>query len=387
MGGEMILELTSADISGALEAITKAGVEIREVFVSGDLSVKMRIHRKDYDIVCQVTERRGETVKQILRLGTYWKFQKLARHWVLLLGILFLLILNTWLPTRVFFLQVAGNVSVPTRLILEKAAQCGITFGADRGTVRSEQMKNSLLDALPQLQWAGVNTYGCVAVITVEERQISDDDILNIPGNIVALRDGIITSLTAERGTAIGKPGQAVRKGEVLISGYTDCGGVILLQGAKGEVFGQTRHQISAKTAEKCFARVSETGTRTSFSLIIGKNRINFYEDSGILDTGCVKMYSEYYMTLPGGLTLPVKLVRETVIQYEWTEQTVEPAQAETILTEQTAAYLESRMIAGQILSEFGTVWGYSRNGDYICREMIGRSVYEEITKDYGEDH
>ena len=36
--------------------------------------------------------------------------------------------------------------------------------------IRSEKVKNSLLQRIPQLQWAGINTDGCVAVISVREK-------------------------------------------------------------------------------------------------------------------------------------------------------------------------------------------------------------------------
>lgn len=35
-------------------------------------------------------------------------------------------------------------------------------------------MKNALLSAIPELQWAGVNTYGCRAVISVRERTLPE---------------------------------------------------------------------------------------------------------------------------------------------------------------------------------------------------------------------
>lgn len=386
MDSEVILELTSADIPGALDAIAKAGVDITQVVSAGDLTLRLRVRRQDVETVGSIAEKRGDALRQIRRLGLYWKLQSVARHWVLLLGLAGILILTAWLPTRVLFIQVEGNETVPTNLILERAADCGIVFGADRGAVRSERMKNALLDSLPQLQWAGINTSGCVAVITVEERQVPGQAEHSGPGNIVAVRDGIILEVTAVKGTAVTQPGKAVRAGEVLISGYTDCGGVILFQGAQGEAYARTKRQITALTTENRQVRGAETARTTKISLVIGKNRINFCEDSGILDTGCVKMYSEYYLTLPGGWTLPVKLVLETQTAYEMTEEALDPEEAERLLSEQAAAYLQSRMIAGQILSAKEYAQGCCYSADYVCREMIGRLVHEEIVQEYGEN-
>lgn len=386
MGGDVILELTSADIPAALAAITNSGIEMKNLRERSALSVRFSVRRQDMIALSELTEKRGESLRQVMRMGAYWKLRSWANHWVLITGILFLLMLTAWLPTRVLFIRVEGNRMISTRMVLEKAAQCGIIFGADRGAVRSERMKNALLDALPDLQWAGINTYGCLAVITVEERELPKSEGSLPPGSIVASRDAIILELTASRGTASVKPGDAVQEGDLLISGYADCGKVLLLQGAAGEVYGRTLRKVVAKTAEERFIRGECHDKKQNFSLIIGKNRINFYEDSGILDTGCVKMYSEYCMMLPGGFALPVKLIVETEYQASLTTQLWDPGELDSFLSDAAAGYLQSQMVAGSVLSAKGSQDGYRYTGEFVCREMIGRLVYEEIVTEYGED-
>ena len=386
MGDDVILELTSADLPKALATIMKSGIEITDIREISALSVHFRVSREDANRLIPIMENQGNSIRQIKTLGIYQKFRSLTRHWVLLLGIAVLLILTAWLPTRVLFLRVEGNHYLPSTMILEKATQCGISFGAERGEVRSEHAKNALLDLLPELQWAGINTYGCVGVITVEEREIHSPSNQERPGNIRASKDGIILEITALSGTAAVKVGQAVREGDLLISGYTDCSHVLLFQGAEGEVYGRTLRKISAKTPEDCMVRTINHDSKQKFSLIIGKKRINFYEDSGILDTGCVKIYKEYYMMLPGGFLLPIKLVVETSIPWDLQEDQRASEDALPLLEEQVAAYLQTQMIAGSVLSAKGSADGYSYTGEFICREMIGRMTYEEIVTEYGED-
>ena len=387
MKDEITLELTSADIPGALSALTGADVTLSSVTERDGLTVRLTILRQDLDTLRTIAEKRGDSIKQISRFGLTWRLRPIGRHPLLLLGILMILVLTVWLPTRVLFFRVEGNNQIPARLILEKASQCGITFGAERGEVRSERMKNALLDTLPQLQWAGINTYGCVAVITVEERSTPHRFIGPDAASMVAVRDGLIREVTVTRGTALCQVGQSVRAGEVLISGYTDCGGTILAQRAEGEVYAETMHQMIVLTAPNLTSRGDLLRTVTKISLILGKKRINFYEDSGILDTTCVKMYSEYYMTLPGGLTLPVTLVLEEWRYYDTTNGTVSQEQEERILTEYSRDYLHSRMVAGQILTEKRHFLDDTLFSEYICLEMIGRIRYEENTDIYGENY
>lgn len=387
MKGDVTLELTSADITGALAAMYQAGVVLKNVVYIDELTVRLTVSRQDHKEAGRIAERRGETLKQIARLGLYWKYRMIFRHPVLIGGLLLLIALTLWLPTRVLFIQVEGNDSVPTKLILEKAADCGIVFGAERQAIRSEKLKNALLDALPQLQWAGVNTYGCVAVISIEERAAADDSEVGFTGSIVAVRDGIITECTAVRGTSLCKVGQAVLAGQVLISGYVDCGGVILDMGAEGEVYAETRWELQAVTPPEASVREDFQREEIKISLIIGKNRINFFEDSGILDSSCVKMYSEYYMTLPGGFRLPVCLAVERWTWYRCAAETIEPETAAKTLLDYSATYLQTQMIAGQILERREYTNGSMLYANYICREMIGQNRYEEIIDKYGENY
>lgn len=385
MAERIIFELTSADIPGALLAMTQKGIGIRDVIQTGDLTIRFQAEKGSARELRDLMERRGDRLQQLRRLGLSRQLKPWARHPLLLFGIGLLLILTVWLPTRVLFVQVEGNQSVPTNLILEQAESCGIRFGSTRSQVRSERMKNALLDALPQLQWAGINTSGCVATITVRERSPEPEEEAFTASSIVAARDGVIRTCTVHRGTALCAPGQAVRAGEVLISGLTDCGISILATRADGEVFAETSRQILARTPENALFRDCESRTERKISLLIGKNRINFYNDSGILDTSCVKMYSEYYLTLPGGFRLPIGIAVETLVHYDAGEAAVWDSTG--ILEAYTRAYLLAHMTAGQILNEQTIADGNRLYADYICLEMIGQIRYEEITKEDGENY
>lgn len=390
-GGMIEIMLTSANVPAALEAITGQGITVYDTAFQSDLTVTFRIDRRDHKRLAALSEKRGDTLKILRRTGIYWTAKGLLKRPVLLAGVTFLLFLAMFLPSRVYFVQVEGNDSVPTRLILAAAQECGIGFGASRREVRSERMKNALLEAVPELRWAGVNTYGCVAVISVRERtdqqETSEDQT---PGSIVASRDGVIVSATATDGNLICRVGQAVRTGEVLVSGYTDCGICIQVTRAEGEIYAQTTRDLTAVTPSEYSVPVDQTGVKRKFSMILGKNRINLWKDSGICEGSCGRMYEEYYITLPGGFQLPVCVAVEEYRCYVLkTAETVLP-DSQTLLTEFSDGYLRKQMVAGSILSKQQTIIAdngvYRLNGNYVCLEMIGAFRREEIGEYNGKD-
>ena len=305
-------------------------------------------------------------------------------------GILLLLILGSYLPTRVLFFQVEGNITVPTNLILETAAECGICFGASRSEIRSEKMKNALLEAMPQLQWAGINTNGCVGIISVRERALTQTENTDRGvASIVATRDAVITSCTARKGNLLCKAGQAVKAGQILISGYTDCGFAIQATKAEGEIFGRTERKIKTAALRKCENRVSATVRQTKYALILGKNRINLYFGSGISDTRCVKMYEEMYVVLPGGFQLPICIVKESWSMYDAEVSTGKRNCQQ--LEKFGVQYLLSQMVAGRIIQQEVSVVEAEDvsvlEGQYACEEMIGQLRSEEIVKPNGTDN
>ena len=387
LSGKLEVTVLCADPAQAMTMLEQNGIELRNVKIIDELTLVVFVQRSRYKQLMSLCQKKGLDVKITGRVGLYWKLNALWHRPVLLIGLLAMVLVGMYLPSRIFFVRVEGNVSVPSRLILETASECGIRFGANRRQVRSEKMKNALLEAMPQLQWAGVNTSGCVAVISVRERQEqTTQDFGREVGSVVASRDGVITSITTTRGNGICKVGQAVKAGQILISGYTDCGISIRADRAEGEVFAQTDRKISVSYPTDRLLRREIIGSQTKYSLIIGKNRINFYFGSGISGTTCVKMYEENYVTLPGGFQLPVILVKETWLQYATEEAFVQPRDGQ--LEDYSRLYLKKQMVAGTILTENMELvqeqGQFILTGQYACQEMIGQFRKEEIIKPDG---
>ena len=390
LNGMIRVRITSADVAGALTALHNNGIAIFKTVSRNDLTVEVLLRRQDYKRFKNILQRRGDSVELIKRYGLYWTGKGLLKRPVMLIGILMLLTLSCVIPSRIWFFRVDGNQTIPDKLILEYASACGISFGASRREVRSEKMKNALLEALPQLQWAGVNTRGCVATISVRERELGKQPEQNVGvSSIVAACDGLIQSCTVIKGNAVCTVGQAVKAGQMLISGYTDCGLSIRACRAEGEVFARTERIVSVVAPSEYCLKTAKNQEIKKYSLLIGKKRINLYKDSGILDSTCDKMVLEKCLTLPGGFVLPVTLVTEIWKYNDQTESITEVDQIEQQLSEFASGYLNGQMIAGQVLKADETITTedgiVSMEGKYACHEMIDRVQKEEILKPNGK--
>ena len=387
LNGMVQMELISADSASAISKVNAEGITIYDALCEDEITTRFYVRRQDVSKLRALAQNRGYELRLRRRRGIYWIGKRFVQRPILMVGLLLFLLITAYVPTRVYFFEIQGNTSIPTRLILEKCQECGISFGASRREIRSEKMKNALLEAIPQLQWAGINTSGCTAIISVRERTIVEQ---NQPAcgvsSIVAMRDGVISQITTTKGNPLCKVGQAVKAGEVLISGYTDCGITIQASQAQGEVYAATNRDLSVLMPLKWQSQTAKCSTEKKYSVIIGKKRINFYKGSGISDATCDKMYEESYVTLLGGFKLPIIIATETVTYYENSEVTLPPPS----LSQFATRYLTQQMIAGKVVSRWeedvADAELYTFEGKYACIEMIGQVRSEEIIKPY-EQH
>ena len=390
LNGTFQIEIVSADIPSLISVLNRSGVSLYCVNQIDLLTIRAQVLRNQYHELNRVIVSSGSTVRILSKKGVYWHLKNLVRRPVLVIGIALLIALAAYLPGRVFFVYVTGNQILADRLILEVAEECGISFGANRRHVRSEEVKNRLLSALPQLQWAGVNTYGCTAVISVAERtQVKSYDASSAVSSLIASQDGVIESVTVTKGTALCKIGQAVKAGQVLVSGYTDCGLTIRASQAEGEVYALTKRELTVISPINYRQKGAVTKIDKRIGIKIGKNKINLLKGSGILGASCDKMYSEYCLSLPGGFKLPFALTVETVIVYDNSIGTAALEVDAGDMAEYASSYLKEQMIGGSILSasaQNGASGGvFYLYGDYACREIIGQQQKEEIIEYNGK--
>ena len=382
--GTLTVEITSASAERTLDKIVHSGINITNIRRITELTYRFQIRRRDFQNISRILQSRQDKLVVVSKQGLYWKIRSLIYRPILIVTALLLLLLTLYLPTRVLFIEVEGNITLPTSEILLAAERNGISFGVSRKYIRSEKAKNQLLEMLPSLQWAGINTTGCRAVISVRER--SDEKTVQTKGivsNLVAQQDAFILSTSVTGGTAMVKPGDTVIAGQTLISGYADHGFHLSATRAIGEIRGLTTRSLTAVMPGNCLKITEPTKTKWNISLLIRKKRINLWKDSRISDTCCGRMYEEYFVSLPGGFQLPLAVCVDRYICRSYDVYPVAETEAVRNLQHFSDSYLVSQMISGQILEKkqnietIGDI--YLLHSSYTCSEIIGTEQREQI--------
>ncbi len=389
----LIIQITCADKEGLLSALTHKKIRLFDIRNIDDLTFQVTVHNTDIVNIHKIAEKYGASVKICRKIGIVWPLMTILNRPVLVAFFLIMIIFSSFISSRILFITVVGNKDVSEKRILEAAESCGLQFGAIRRDVRSEVIKNSLLEKVPQLKWVGVNTKGCVATISVREK--TEVETERSGGrevcSIIAMRDGIIQQCTVYQGNALCTVGQAVKAGQILVSGYTGSDKIVKATRADAEIRAITHRKLSIYSPKPAALRGELLKIKSNYALKIGKNTIKINKDSGNLGAICAKIYSEKYLHLPGGFYLPIAIVKETSYIYNNAELSAGNTEDGSWISDWGNDYLQSVMIAGKTLSSQVALEVsescYTLNGAYTCLEMIGQIKYEQtILKDVKND-
>lgn len=182
--------------------------------------------------------RKARCVPKIVeRRGLPFFFAKVKKRPGFIWSSIILLTMFLYLSGSVWGIQVKGNNKVSQEQILEVAAREGLRVGARKSYISQENIQEALTLEIPELSWAYVHFQGTMAVIEVVEKV--RPETLG-PGDVVAKKDGIVESILVLSGIPLVKPGQTVRKGEILIAGRSSGP----MQGARGMVTAKTWYQV-----------------------------------------------------------------------------------------------------------------------------------------------
>ena len=350
------------------------------------ISFTFTMTRKSFRELQQHQDKLGAQMEVMDREGLPYFAGRFRHRYVLVVG---LGLCALALFAGSFFIwdfQIEGNVEVSHEEILRALDRCGVGLGTYSFSIQSEELRNQILLEIPELSYIAVNVSGCRAYVQVRER-IPRPELVNKrqPGNTVAARDGLVTAIQPYDGEKLVLPGTMVQEGQLLISGVTDDeqAGTRFLRGM-GKVYARTWYKIQCQVPGSIREKVYTGEEHTRYAICWGSRRINFYNNSSIPWGNCDKIVTRTKLTLPGGIALPITIIKETYRCYEERVATRSQEEAEQLAYRVLESCLTGGMDEGQVEQE--TLTAVPWETDFLvelsaeCREQIGKFV--EIPKE-----
>ncbi len=228
--------------------------------INGNISASTTID--GYLNIRSAARKSGMRLRVIEKKGLIFFIKRNKLRTGLFLGFALSVLIITILSQFVWSVSLVGNITLDDDYILDTFEKYGVSVGSRISAVDTELAAQNAMSEIEKLSWASVNLKGSVMVIEVREKTIAPeiyDD--KTPTNLVAGEDGVILSIDVLYGNEEVKPGSAVLKGDLLISGLVShpdgsesvihADGYVKALVKKNKVFSYTDFSLCSQTTEK----------------------------------------------------------------------------------------------------------------------------------------
>ncbi len=216
-----------------------------EASETGDVSVSLSLFAAKK--LARICEARGIVLRTEEGRGLpplLWRYRKRAG---IAVGVVLAVMLLVLSGRFVWDVRVSGNSSMTAGEVIAELDACGFGVGSYIPTLKTEELETSVLIASDRISWISIYMDGTVAKVQIVEHKDPSEQEENSsrPANLIAAVDGQIEFVQLYRGNCVVSVGQAVRAGELLVSGVYDSA-------VEGYRYTRAAGKVMART-EKCF--------------------------------------------------------------------------------------------------------------------------------------
>ena len=209
---------------------------------SGFLEARTSIN--GYRKLRQCAKKSGIKIRITKKCGLPFILAPYYKRKGLFAGALLSAVITVLLSSTVWTTEVLGNERFTKEQIIEIAEHYGVYPGAFRHNLDLKNIRSSIKAEVDGISWFSVVIDGSHVLLHISETDGSTEIIDNSePCNIVSGIDGEVLKIETQQGTAAVLPGNAVTKGDLLISGVSErSDGSVYFTHARGSAIIRTEY-------------------------------------------------------------------------------------------------------------------------------------------------
>ena len=257
MRGDVTLKIEGLGLSELPGKLLAHGVVLTDMRRVSYVCLQVRTSYRDAQKLAILLADSPLRITTLRARGLPFTAQRLARRYVLLVGLLVGAVALVLFSTRIWTCRIEGCENVPSLGIRAELKALGLQPGMGKDQVDIPAWQQKLMISFPYIQWVSMEIQGVELVVRVQERSIPPAGESAAPGDLVAAMDGVVEEITVLRGQAMVKPGDSVKAGQVLIRGA-------LVWGSDGEggeaptaAMGRVRGRITRQTFAQAPAQMN----------------------------------------------------------------------------------------------------------------------------------
>ena len=344
-----------------------------------------------------VRERDFERIKELISgridfsfsdpLGLYGRWKGYKYKIALVISVLLSIISVLFLSGLVWDIRVEGNERITDSQVVLGLSDAGFSIGDMWHTKDLSKIEADFLDCSNDVAWININRRGSVAYVRIIESEEDTEDVklCDKPSNIVATADCVIEEITVKRGIAAVKPGDTVRKGDILVIGAypEEMGGGFCR--AEASVIGRINDSISVEIDREYEKKTASKQKLYSITLNIFKFSLNIFKKYGNLTNDCAIIEDEIKYSLFNTAKLPLSVRRVYVVEYDGVIGKYSDEQLVKIASDRLTSMRLSRLAGADLLrirteGRF-TDSGYILTSDMVFLSEVGVQVDFDIEK------
>lgn len=227
----------------------KNGLDISFPRKSG-YTMRGTVQAAEYRSLCKIARRLGLKMRIEKKHGIYFTLKRHRDKIGFAAGAIFAAAVVLFLNLFVWEINISGNEAVSSEEIMATLANSGLKTGTLRTAHDARKIEWNIMNDNKEIAWATVNIQGCCVNVVVSETRREaemkyDDDK---PVNIIAAKYGVIRKMDVFDGQGVVKVGDAVMKGDLLVSAtFEDRHGKLTLKHSRARVMAETDYEITVE--------------------------------------------------------------------------------------------------------------------------------------------
>ena len=208
------------------------------------------VQAAEYRSLCKIARRLGLKMRIEKKHGIYFTLKRHRDKIGFTAGAIFAAAVVLFLNLFVWEINISGNKAVSSEEIMATLANSGLKTGTLRTAHDARKIEWNIMNDNKEIAWATVNIQGCCVNVVVSETRREaemkyDDDK---PVNIIAAKYGVIRKMDVFDGQGVVKVGDAVMKGDLLVSAtFEDRHGKLTLKHSRARVMAETDYEITVE--------------------------------------------------------------------------------------------------------------------------------------------
>ena len=350
-----------------------------------EISGYMRIN--DYKRIHKIAKKSCMRIKITKRVGLPFLLNRYRHRYGIPIGAVLFFIIIWYLSGFVFNISINGNITADKKEVLSSLKNCGVYLGQRTSNIDAELTRQKFLINNPEFSWAALNIKGSYITVelaqTTEKNEKSDD---KEPCNIIAKNDGKIIKIKAYEGKPAVSVGEAVTKGDLLVSGVIELTDkTTKFVHSNAEVTAQTRHSLKVFVPFDNFEELTDEKTIKRSVLSIANIDIPLFLGE-ISKPYKVKYKTKNYCFF--GKELPIKKTTAYFKKISKKKITLDEQSAKQLAIEKMEKKAQ-KLLKNTIKTKETAVFTTKINGIlmkqvFICEENIAKE--KKILKNFSEN-